>query len=92
MASELTPEQEKFLQECDREFKDRFTDKDEEFKRHCDRAVNPPPILDDWTNRQSNRGYNNRGRYNNYNNRGGGDRYNDQRYRQYSSYQSRNRY
>lgn len=71
MACELTTEQQKFLEECNLAFKDRFTNKDEEFKRHCDRSVNPPPILDDWMNRQSNRGYHNRSRYNNYHNRSG---------------------
>uniref|UniRef100_A0A336K6C0 CSON015424 protein n=1 Tax=Culicoides sonorensis TaxID=179676 RepID=A0A336K6C0_CULSO len=68
MAPELTVEQKQFLESCENNFKDRFTDKDQEFKKHSDRSVNPPPIVDDWMNRQSNN-YNNSRRYNNFNNR-----------------------
>lgn len=60
MASELTTEQKEFLKECETEFRDRFTDKDEEFKRHCDRVAKPPPIFDNIMSqhhRQNNRNF-----------------------------------
>lgn len=51
MATELTKDQQDFLNECQREFADRFTEKDKDFMTHCERPVNPPPILDEFRSR-----------------------------------------
>jgi len=59
MATELSEVQKKFLDECEKEFVDRFTEKDKEFTVHCERPVNPPPILDDWMKRDYNRRHHN---------------------------------
>lgn len=53
MATELTKDQQDFLDECKREFADRFTEKDKEFMEHSERPVNPPPILDEFRSRGS---------------------------------------
>lgn len=83
----LTKEQDQFLEECEEEFKNRFTEDDEEFMEFCKRPEVPPPIVDQWMMRRNfnhNRndhnhrgGYNNnRGRFNNSSGgRGGGHFY-----------------
>lgn len=79
----LTEEDVKYLNECENEFKDRFTESDEEFRALCNKPVSDPPIVTPWmTHRSSNAGSSSyRGhRSGNYNqrpyhrsNRGGGN-------------------
>ncbi|XP_076753515.1 uncharacterized protein LOC143424977 [Xylocopa sonorina] len=55
----LTDEQKKFLEECENEFKDRYTEKDSEFMKIKDAQLKKPPILDGWypSRRNYNRNY-----------------------------------
>ncbi|KAK1126946.1 hypothetical protein K0M31_004561 [Melipona bicolor] len=53
----LTDEQKKFLEECENEFKDRYTEKEAEFMKIKNMELNRPPIIDPW--------YSKNGRYNN---------------------------
>ncbi|XP_050513338.1 uncharacterized protein LOC126889267 [Diabrotica virgifera virgifera] len=73
MSSEkLTSEQKSFLEECNLEFSERYTDADVEFMKIFDSEIPPPPIVSPWYGRQR---FNNRdrdrpgGSYNNYRNR-----------------------
>ncbi|CAG9840056.1 unnamed protein product [Diabrotica balteata] len=71
MSSEkLTSEQKSFLEECNLEFSERYTDADIEFMKIFDSEIPPPPIVSPWYGR---RRFNNRdrpgGSYNNYRNR-----------------------
>ncbi|CAG9858439.1 unnamed protein product [Phyllotreta striolata] len=63
----LTKEQKDFLEECNLEFSERFTDSDIEYKKIFDSEIPPPPIVAPWYGRQR---FNNRdrpgGSYNNY--------------------------
>lgn len=67
----LTKEQKAFLEECNLEFSDRFTDADLDYKKVFDEGIPPPPIMFPWHGRNkpalANR------------NRAGGSRYNDYR-------------
>ncbi|KAJ8681054.1 hypothetical protein QAD02_016841 [Eretmocerus hayati] len=47
---ELTQEQQAFLAECEEEFKDRYTEKDEEFMKIKSMNAVKPPIIDPWYN------------------------------------------
>ncbi|CAH1111044.1 unnamed protein product [Psylliodes chrysocephalus] len=73
----LTKDQEAFLEECNLEFFERFTDSDLEFKRVFDSEIPPPPIVTPWYGKQR---FNNRdrdrpgGSYNNFRNYGREDR------------------
>lgn len=101
----LTDDDVEFLNECEEEFRDRFTEADPNFKSLCDKEARKPPIIENWMNRQydgysNNRGGYNRGhRYNNYNNshrynRGdrGGDNYRDRGYQRHrENYNTGNR-
>lgn len=49
---ELTEEQQKFLKECEEEFKDRYTEKDSEFMKMKDVNMKTPPIVDFWYSRE----------------------------------------
>lgn len=53
----LTDEQKKFLEECEEEFKDRYTEKDTEFMKIKNMELKKPPIADPWYPR--NKRYNN---------------------------------
>ncbi|XP_018561318.1 uncharacterized protein LOC108903576 [Anoplophora glabripennis] len=71
MASEnLTKEQLTFLEECNLEFSERYTDSDLEYKKIFDLGIPPPPIMYPWYGK---------GRFNR--DRGRGGRYNDYRSR-----------
>lgn len=48
----LTPKEQSFLEECENEFANRFTDLDEEFMAHCQRPSKPPPIVHPWNVRR----------------------------------------
>jgi RNMT-activating mini protein len=84
----LSDEDRKFVEECEEEFKDRFTENDTEFTEFCRRPVRPPPIVDPWMQNsqrrnfqhQSEGGYGQRGGYGG-GHRGGGynRRYNNNR-------------
>lgn len=60
----LSEEHQLFLNECEEEFKDRFTEDDAEFQAYCAQPPPPPPVLEPWQNR-------------NYHGGGGGDRRHD---------------
>ncbi|KOC70519.1 hypothetical protein WH47_07926 [Habropoda laboriosa] len=49
----LTAEQKKFLNECENEFKDRYTEKDSEFIKTKNMKKKDPPILDPWYSRNT---------------------------------------
>lgn len=76
----LTEDQQNFIEDCEEEFRGRFTEDDEEFMAYCQKPRPPPPILDPWLVRPkfndnrsgNNEGYN-RGRNFNYHNRGRND-------------------
>lgn len=82
MVSEnLTKEQLAFLEECNLEFSERYTDSDLEYKKIYDLGIPPPPIMCPWYGK---------GRFNNRDR--GGDRYNDHRNRnQYYRNEDNNR-
>lgn len=44
----LTDEQKKFLEECENQFKDRYTEKDIEFMKVKNMELKKPPIIDPW--------------------------------------------
>lgn len=72
MTSEnLTKQQLAFLEECNLEFSERYTDSDLEYKKLYDLGIPPPPIMCPWYGKAR---FNNR-------DRGGGGRYNDHRNR-----------
>jgi RNMT-activating mini protein len=81
----LSDEDRKFVEECEDEFKDRFTEHDPEFVEFCRQPAKPPPIVDPWMQNSQRRNFQHqsegggggyggqRGGYNRrYNNRGGG--------------------
>lgn len=90
---ELTPEQRAFLEECNEEFINRYTFKDEDYKNSYDRDITKPPIVSPWHgrsrmnfNRPGNRNYNqgrqyDKDRYNSYENRYNRNNYNDKGFR-----------
>ncbi|XP_058446172.1 RNA guanine-N7 methyltransferase activating subunit [Malaya genurostris] len=47
----LSEEDQIFLNECEEEFKDRFTENDTEFQAYCAQAAPPPPVLEPWNPR-----------------------------------------
>ncbi|XP_045503053.1 RNA guanine-N7 methyltransferase activating subunit [Colias croceus] len=89
--AELSTEDKDFLAQCEEEFKDRFTEKDEEFMKVFNAEPSVPPILENnWPSnnsrrydRRNNRRFNpyDRDRYNNrdrrYHERGSSDSYHD---------------
>lgn len=70
----LSVEQEKFLEQCERDFVDRYSDSDEQYKKVYDSGIPSPPIMSPWYNRYRfnndrqggirNSGYQQRNRYN----------------------------
>lgn len=80
----LTDDDVKYLNECENEFKDRFTENDEEFMALYSKPLSDPPIVTPWMVRSGNAGpsnYRGHHRSGNYNqrsyghhrsNRGGG--------------------
>ncbi|KAG7199232.1 hypothetical protein KM043_018101 [Ampulex compressa] len=48
----LTEEQKKFLEECENEFKDRYTEKDSDFMKVKNAEIKKPPIIDPWHPKQ----------------------------------------
>lgn len=47
----LTSEQKEFLTECEEEFKDRYTEKDDDFVKIKTQEPKEPPIVDCWYNK-----------------------------------------
>ncbi|XP_029170890.1 RNA guanine-N7 methyltransferase activating subunit [Nylanderia fulva] len=47
----LTSEQTKFLEECEEEFENRFTEEDSEFIKMKMQEPKKPPIVDPWYNK-----------------------------------------
>lgn len=91
----LSEEDQLFLNECEEEFKNRFSENDEEFTAYCAQASQTPPVLEPWQNRnfQGGGGYhggrgrfNDRGRFQHHN------RNRDHRYHPGNSSQHGNRY
>ncbi|XP_076184098.1 uncharacterized protein LOC143155351 [Ptiloglossa arizonensis] len=50
-SANITDEQKKFLEECENEFKDRYTDKDSAFMKIKNMDTKRPPIVDPWYNK-----------------------------------------
>ena len=73
----LTDEQKKFLEDCENEFTDRYTEKEAEFMKIKNMELKKPPIIEPW--------YPMNGRYNNDRNdrRRHFGRYSHHRYRPY---------
>lgn len=71
----LSEEDQLFINECEEEFKDRFTDNDDDFKAYCAQPSRPPPIVDPWQNRNFHGSGNHGGHYRG--GRGGRGRYNN---------------
>lgn len=46
--SQLTPEQKKLLESLEEEFKDRYTEDDEDYRRVLDKDELIPPIIERW--------------------------------------------
>ncbi|XP_060809319.1 RNA guanine-N7 methyltransferase activating subunit [Amyelois transitella] len=74
----LSVEDKEFLAQCEEEFKDRFTDKDEEFMKILNAEPSTPPIVSPWwtpqnSGRQNDHRNNKRHRYEQHG--GGRDRY-----------------
>ncbi|XP_050309976.1 uncharacterized protein LOC126745962 [Anthonomus grandis grandis] len=66
----LTQEQQTFIEECELEFADRYTNKDPDYKKVYDKGIPDPPIMCPWYMRSRN----------NYRDRAGGSQpYNDHR-------------
>lgn len=51
MEVNMTDEQKKFLQECELEFANRYTDEDKEFMKIKTMELIKPPIVDPWYNK-----------------------------------------
>ncbi|XP_043263015.1 uncharacterized protein LOC122403522 [Colletes gigas] len=51
-SSNITDEQKKFLEECENEFKDRYTERDSAFMKIKSMELKGPPIVDPWYNKQ----------------------------------------
>lgn len=62
---ELTADQRAFLDECNEEFINRYTFKDENYKNSYERDITKPPIISPWHGRS--RANFNRPNYRNYN-------------------------
>jgi len=64
----LSREQKRFLEECEEEFKDRYTGKDSNFMNIKMQEPKKPPIVDPWYNksRRYERHDQTRSRYNHY--------------------------
>ncbi|GAB0091621.1 uncharacterized protein DMENIID0001_064770 [Sergentomyia squamirostris] len=54
----LTEKQQMFLQECENEFKNRFTERDAEFGAFYRQEPRDPPIVDPWMTGGGNRNHN----------------------------------
>lgn len=86
----LTEEDVKYLNECENEFKDRFTENDEEFMALYNKPAADPPIVTPWMERHGRSGnsgssnyrghrsgnYNNQRPYHHRSNRGGSNYHN----------------
>lgn len=47
-----------FLRECEQEFRNRFTDDDNEYTQFCANGARPPPVVEPWqVNRRQNYGH-----------------------------------
>ncbi|XP_045542545.1 RNA guanine-N7 methyltransferase activating subunit [Papilio machaon] len=59
MANDLSVEDKDFLAQCEEEFKDRFTELDEDYMKVFNAEQSKPPIMENWRPAQ-NRRFNNR--------------------------------
>lgn len=80
----LSTADKEFLASCEEEFKDRYTDKDEEFMKVFNSESSTPPIVDPWwvpnSGRRNDRRNNRRNEYHPYERSGNRDRnYQDRR-------------
>ncbi|CAK1548401.1 unnamed protein product [Leptosia nina] len=61
MSTELSEKDKAFLESCEEEFKDRYTEKDEEFMKVYNAEPSTPPIVENWwVFKNSNRRFDNR--------------------------------
>ncbi len=77
----LTEEDVKYLNECENEFKDRFTENDDEFMALFNKPVSDPPIVTPWMIHRSG----NAGGPSNYRGHRSGGNYNHRPYHQRSN-------
>lgn len=49
----LSEDQQNFIEDCEEEFRGRFTEDDEEFMAYCKKARPTPPIMDPWVTRRN---------------------------------------
>lgn len=84
----LTKEQEDFLQECETNFADRYTEKDADYIKIFNSEPKKPPIMDPWAEKRDGFRQGNRHRNNRDHNR----RFNRHRYDDRSNYRDYNRY
>uniref|UniRef100_A0A1L8D8I2 Uncharacterized protein n=1 Tax=Nyssomyia neivai TaxID=330878 RepID=A0A1L8D8I2_9DIPT len=86
----LTEEQKQFLADCEKEFANRFTERDLEFGSFFKQEPREPPIVDGWMQGQGNRHH---GQDRNYQrgwrHRGGRNDYNRPPWRTYNQHYSR---
>ena len=61
MSSDLTSEQKEFLEECEKEFGDRYTDGDSEFTQFKSAKKVPPPAVSPWNRGEPRHGGGRRG-------------------------------
>lgn len=74
----LTEKQVEFLESCEKEFANRYTDEDPDYIIVKETGIEPPPIMDPWYNKPR-RNYDwagkQQGRNDRYRNQNSGDRY-----------------
>ncbi|XP_021704445.1 RNMT-activating mini protein [Aedes aegypti] len=63
----LSEEDQLFLNECEEEFGDRFSEHDAEFTAYCAQPARAPPVLEPWQSRNFQGGGGGGGRYNHHN-------------------------
>ncbi|CAH1402766.1 unnamed protein product [Nezara viridula] len=73
MNQNLTDEERAFVNECEHEFINRYTEKDYDYMLHIKIGMNPPPCVEPWYPKGENRDRNDGG-YRNDRNDGGGYR------------------
>lgn len=65
----LTSEQMKFLEECEEEFKDRYTEEDNDFIKIKTQEPKKPPIVDPWYTKQRRHDWSRQHQHQNHGNR-----------------------
>lgn len=84
-AASLSQTDKEFLEQCEEQFKDRYTDKDEEFMKVHNAEAPSPPIVESWwpqnSSRRNDRRFNKRSHpYDNEHDRDSGHEYRKRRH------------